>query len=162
MFCSRPLPGSSPHTRRRHRSSAQDPDAQAFKALAEQLGIAGRVAFPGARPAREAFALGRCLVVPSRAESLPYIVLEAAAAGLPMIATRVGGIPEIFGDAADTLIPAGDSQVLRSRIKAFVNDPAPFRNGAARLREAVGRRFTVRGMTDAILDFYRERLASTL
>jgi glycosyltransferase involved in cell wall biosynthesis len=134
------------------------PDAQAFKALAEQLGIAHRVVFAGARPAREAFAFGRCLVVPSRAESFPYIVLEAAAAGLPMIATRVGGIPEIFGDAAEGLIPPGDSQALRSRIEAFVNDPVPFRNDAAGLREAVGRRFTVRTMTNAILDFYQERL----
>ncbi len=48
-------------------------------------------------PARRAFALGRILVVPSRAESLPYIVLEGAAAGIPMIATAVGDIGEIFG-----------------------------------------------------------------
>ena len=48
-------------------------------------------------PARQAFALGRVIVVPSRAEAMPYIVLEALAAGKPMIATAVGGIPEIFG-----------------------------------------------------------------
>ena len=44
--------------------------------------------------------------MPSRAESLPYVVLEAAAARKPMIATRVGGIPEIFGPHADRLISA--------------------------------------------------------
>ena len=48
-------------------------------------------------PARQALALGRVMVVPSRTESLPYIVLEAAAAGKPLIATKVGGIPEIYG-----------------------------------------------------------------
>ena len=61
------------------------------------FGIADQVRFVGYRPAREAFAMGRMMVIPSRAESLPYVVLEAAAAGVPIISTRVGGIPEIFG-----------------------------------------------------------------
>jgi glycosyltransferase involved in cell wall biosynthesis len=46
-------------------------DGEAFKALAEDLGLGGHVRFTGALPAREAFAPGRNLVVPSRAESLP-------------------------------------------------------------------------------------------
>jgi glycosyltransferase involved in cell wall biosynthesis len=58
------------------------PEAAEFKALAEELGLGNRVSFPGAMPARNAFALGRSLIVPSRAESMPYIVLEAAAAGV--------------------------------------------------------------------------------
>ena len=58
-----------------------------------------------AMPARQAIALGRIMVVPSRAESLPYVVLEAAAAGMPLIATGVGGIPEIYGPLSDTLVP---------------------------------------------------------
>ena len=75
-----------------------------------------RSSFVGAKPARAAFALGRLLVVPSRAESLPYIVLEAAAAGLPIIATNVGGIPEIFGPDADELVPPGDPAALADAI----------------------------------------------
>ena len=55
-------------------------------------------------PARQAFALGRIIVVPSRAEAMPYIVLEALAAGKPMIATAVGGIPEIFGAGSPALV----------------------------------------------------------
>ena len=46
----------------------------------DELQLDGVIDFPGAMPARDAFPLGRCLVVPSRAESMPYIVLEAAAA----------------------------------------------------------------------------------
>jgi glycosyltransferase involved in cell wall biosynthesis len=63
---------------------------------------------------------GRVVVVPSRAESLPYVVLEAAAAGRPVIATRVGGIPEIFSDLAADLVPPGDpaARALTTRIRA--------------------------------------------
>ncbi len=83
-------------------------------------------------------------------------MLEAAAAGMPMIATRVGGIPEIFGTLADRLVPPGDVAALRYRIEAFLNAPAAFQIEAAKLREDVGQRFTVAGMTEAILAFYRE------
>ncbi len=64
------------------------------------------------------------LVVPSRAESLPYIVLEAGAAGLPMIATNVGGIPEIFGPDAGDLIPPGDPGGAGDAIAAALQDRA--------------------------------------
>ena len=75
----------------------EGPDDSKLKAQAERRGLAEEVRFVGFRPAREAFAMGRMLVIPSRAESLPYVVLEAAAAGVPIIATEVGGVPEIFG-----------------------------------------------------------------
>lgn len=134
------------------------PDAEAFKAQAHDLGLGAHVAFPGAMPAREAFRLGRCLVVPSRAESFPYIVLEAAAAGLPMIATRVGGIPEIYAEASDRLVPAGDSSALKVQIEAYRSDPGSFAAAANSLRDSVERRFTVARMTDDVLDLYRQRL----
>ena len=56
------------------------PDREAFERLAEELQLAGAVTFPGPLPAAQAFPRGRAIVVPSRAESLPYIVMEAAAA----------------------------------------------------------------------------------
>ena len=128
------------------------PDRPAFEAAAQGLGQSVR--FLGAKPARAAFALGRLLVVPSRAESLPYIVLEAAAAGLPLIATRVGGIPEIFGPGADALIPPGDPAALARAIATALRDPAAGRDAAVRLRERVRTAFSADAMTEGVLAAY--------
>ena len=88
------------------------PDAAALKDETSRLGLDDIVSFRHPMPAREAFTLGRVLVVPSRAESFPYIVLEAAAAGLPMLATNVGGIPEIVSGTDTALLPAEDVDAL--------------------------------------------------
>ena len=89
-----------------------------------ELGSDDVVSFRGAMPAREAFPLGRALVVPSRAESLPYIVLEAAAAGLPLLATNVGGIPEIVGGTDTALLPPEDAEALAQAMLELLDDPA--------------------------------------
>ena len=101
-------------------------DGPGRAALVEQIaqrGLQDRVELAGAQPARAMFARGRCAVVPSLAESLPYVVLEAAAAQLPVISTRVGGIPEIFGPTADALIPAGDAVALQQAMQHVLDDP---------------------------------------
>lgn len=138
----------------------EGPDRSAFEAMANAHALGGAIRFVGAMPARVAFALGRLLVVPSRAESLPYIVLEAAAAGLPMVATRVGGIPEIFGADADELVAPGNAAALACAIQAALRDPADKRQVALRLRERVRNVFSTEAMTDAVLAAYREALTS--
>ena len=130
------------------------PEAAEFQALARTRGLA-KVTFPGVMPAREAFARGRLLVVPSRAESLPYIVLEAAAAGLPVLATNVGGIPEIFGPHSGRLLPPGDAGKLAEAIRNAVADPAGLRGSASALRDRVRAEFSVEAMVAAVLAAYR-------
>ena len=51
---------------------------------------------------------------------MPYVVLEAIAAGMPIVTTNVGGIPEIFGPQADELVPAGDPDALAGAIKTLL------------------------------------------
>jgi glycosyltransferase involved in cell wall biosynthesis len=131
------------------------PDAAGFRAQAERLGLTS-VRFAGPMPARTAFALGRCLVVASRAESLPYIVLEAAAAGLPLVVTNVGGIPEIFGPQANRLIPPADAAALARAIAATTSDIAAARNEALTLRARVQAQFSADAMTQAVLAAYAE------
>lgn len=95
----------------------------ALVAQIARLGLTDRVSLLGAQPARPSFARGKIAVVPSLAESLPYIVLEAAAGQLPVISTRVGGIPEIYGPTASSLVPANDAAALRTAMQAALDDP---------------------------------------
>jgi glycosyltransferase involved in cell wall biosynthesis len=137
----------------------EGPDRAQLTALTQQLGVGDQFRFVGHRPAREAFAMGRILVVSSRAESLPYVVLEAAAAGIPIIATRVGGIPEIFGDEARHLVPADDRDALAQAIGAALDDPAQMQRLAQALNARVRAEFSVNAMVDNGLAAYRETLA---
>lgn len=76
--------------------------------------------------ARDAFRLAKIVVVPSRAEALPYIVLEALAAGKLLIASRVGGIPEILGDQSLALVRP-DATDLAQKIITAIGDTAAYR-----------------------------------
>ncbi len=137
----------------------EGPDEAALRKLVQQRGLEQRITFAGAIPARDAFALGRILAVPSRNESLPYIVLEAAAAGIALVATNVGGIPEIFGADAPALIPPDDPAALASAICARMQDSVEARQLGQRLRERVRQHFSVAAMVDGVLDAYRAGLA---
>ncbi|NOT71781.1 MAG: glycosyltransferase family 4 protein [Hyphomicrobium sp.] len=130
------------------------PDGDALKAKAEALGLPDLITFTGALPARLAFNLGRVMVVPSLAESFPYVVLEAAAAGLPLISTNVGGIPEIVAGTDTGLIAPGNVPALSTALRETLSIPAAAAAKAKRLRDNVAAKFTVSGMTSAVLDFY--------
>ncbi len=134
------------------------PDARTFRKLATSRGLDDQIHFAGPLPARAAFARGQVVVVPSRAESLPYIVLEAAAVGRPIIATAVGGIPEIFGPEADKLVEPANAQTLAHAIHAAVNDLQMANSDARRLRTHVRAGFSVDTMAEQILDAYGEAL----
>jgi glycosyltransferase involved in cell wall biosynthesis len=139
--------------------AGEGPDEAELKALAEQFGVAGLVRFVGYRPAREAFAMGRMMVIPSRAESLPYVILEAAAAGVPIVSTRVGGIPEIFGPQSDHLIAPDDIGVLVGAIGAALDGPGELKRIAQSVKSRVQAEFSLPAMVDGGLAAYREAIA---
>jgi glycosyltransferase involved in cell wall biosynthesis len=135
------------------------PDAAKLKAKTEQCDVADLVRLVGYRPVREAFAMGRMMVIPSRAESLPYVVLEAAAAGVPIVSTRVGGIPEIFGAQSDRLIAPDDIDALINAITAALDDPATMTCVAQQIKARVRAEFSLPAMVDGGLAAYREAIA---
>ena len=135
------------------------PDAEAFRAQAGQLGLDKSVRFLAPIPARAGFALGRLMVAPSRAESLPYIILETAAAAVPLITTDVGGIPEVFGPQSQRLVPPADATALARAIQSALSDPAALRNETLTLRARVQAEFSADVMTGRVLAAYEEALA---
>jgi glycosyltransferase involved in cell wall biosynthesis len=134
------------------------PDKDYFRDLVAAHGLREAVRFEPPMPARAAMARGRIMVVPSRAESLPYVVLEAAAAAKPLIATNVGGIPEIFGPEARRLVPAGDAAALAQTIAATLDNPAAAERAARTLQQNIATSFCVDGMVNAVLCAYEHAL----
>lgn len=130
-----------------------------LKQQVSERGLQDAVRFFLPMPAREAFALGRIMVVPSRAESFPYIVLEAAAAGKPLVVTKVGGIADMFGPLADRLIGPDDVGALEAAIGRAVNQNESTMADARLLRERVRTTFSLDEMVDGGLKAYRDALA---
>jgi len=128
-----------------------------YEAMVRDLGLGDRIAFRDPMPIRDALELARAVVLPSRAESLPYVVLETLAAGVPLIATRVGGIPEIYDGHADRLVAPGDADALSEAMRRHLAAPAEGVAFAAAMRRSVAERFTVDTMMRTIGAFY-ERL----
>src|SRR5690606_37909634 len=135
------------------------PDAGALRERIVALGLENRVELAGIRPAREIFARGRCVLVPSRAESLPYVVMEAAAAGRPIIATDVGGIAEIFGPTANRLVASDSVEALREAMAGFLAEPEGPQADAEQRRQVVRSRFSLSRMVEDIEALYRDLAA---
>jgi glycosyltransferase involved in cell wall biosynthesis len=130
----------------------------ALQAQVKNLGLSDVITFHAPIPAREAFARGRLAVVPSRAESMPYIVLELAAAQVPLISTNVGGIPDIFGDQAGLLINPDDKPALIAAITRAVKNPETMRPLSQALRDRVRAAFSIDNMVEGVLAGYRDAL----
>jgi glycosyltransferase involved in cell wall biosynthesis len=131
------------------------PDAGILRENVERLGLAGAVCFEPPQAIRSVLARGRILVVPSLAESLPYVVLEAAAAQQPLVATRVGGIPEIFGPTADDLVPARDSTALASGIRRVLDEAPEVLDAQVRaLSASIHQRFSLERMGSEVISGY--------
>lgn len=99
------------------------PDRERYEAMISERGLGRRLTMMPAMPARKAFALTNFVVVPSRAEAMPYIVLEALAAGKPVIASRVGGIPEVLGVKSAALAVRGDATSLSDVMTQALQTP---------------------------------------
>ncbi len=117
-------------------------EGEQVRRLATQLGLDGMVQFPGpVGPHRKAELLESCdvFLLPSRAEGMPNAVLEAMAAGLPVVATPVGALPEMLPDGV--LIPVGDSAALAAALEFLLAFPDLRRHLGLRNRQIARQRY---------------------
>src|SRR5262249_2684947 len=134
------------------------PDARALAALAKARSVDSLVRWQGPLPAREALRLGKGLVVPSLAESLPYIVLAAAPPGVPVPPAPGGGRPENLGPQSRRLVVPGDAGALARAMAQALDEPGAQRAAALELRERVRIAFSADRMVDEVLAAYGEAL----
>jgi glycosyltransferase involved in cell wall biosynthesis len=134
-------------------------EMEALKARVRKLGLTETVRFIGHVKARFGFSKGSLLVVPSRGDSMPYVVIEAAAAGIPMVAANVGGIPEIFGTHADALFAPNNIGAMADAIKIALEDPAAALTRVKSLRERIFLHFSQKAMVEGVLAGYRDAFA---
>ncbi len=137
------------------------PDEAALAAHIERASLQDSVRLMPAMPARRVLTLGKVMVIPSFAESLPYVVLETAAAGMPLITTNVGGIPEIYGPLSNALVPPGNVEALADAIAHTLTNPAAAAKLAQDLRARVAASFSQDGMVDGVLSAYLQALGDT-
>jgi glycosyltransferase involved in cell wall biosynthesis len=132
----------------------------ALKAQVERLGLTNSVRFIGHVKARYGFSKGKVLVVPSRGDSMPYVVIEAGAAGIPMIAANVGGIPEIFGPHKDALFAPNVVGAIADAIESALDNSATTQERAKALRERIFLHFSQKAMVEGVMSGYRDAFAN--
>lgn len=128
----------------------------ALEADIQARGLADRFALPGSTDDVPAFLAGLDVaVLASRAEGLPNAVLEAMAAGRPVVATRVGAVPELIDDGVHgLLVPPGDADALAAAILRLLGDPALARSLAEAARKRVVERYSRAAMVRRFESFY--------
>ena len=128
----------------------------AVKAEVAARGVAPFVALPGMRDdVADLLAALDVFVLSSRMEGLPLVVLEAMAAGLPVVATAVGGLPKLIADGeTGFLVPHGDEAALRNRLAMLRESPETARAVAERGRARARERYSRDRMVQRYLDLY--------
>ncbi len=128
--------------------------------LAEEEGVDERVHFLGHRSdVADLTQLYDVTVLASRAESLPYTLIEAMLLGKPVVASRCGGIPEVVEDGVTgTLVPPGDADALAAAVIDLLADPQKARAFGEAGRRRAEERFTVERMLSETFALYEELL----
>ena len=134
-------------------------ESASLKAQVQRLGLGEAIRFIGHVKARYGFSKGSLLVVPSRGDSMPYVVIEAAAAGIPMVAANVGGIPEIFATHTDALFAPNIVGAMADAIEIALEDPEAALARARALRERIFLHFSQKAMVEGVLAGYRAAFA---
>ncbi len=133
------------------------PERPHIDAAIASLNLAGQVILPGWEPSEPYYGIADVAVLSSVVEGSPNAVLEAIGGGVPVVATAVGGIPEIVTDGESALlVPPGDPARMAEALHAVLTSPGLAERLAARGREIAAARHSPEARVRAICDVYRE------
>lgn len=137
------------------------PERHEAARLAERLGVAGRVAFLGSFPRVEGLlAVSDLFLLPSVQESFGLAALEAMAAGVPVVASRVGGIPEVVEDGVSGILCAADDiRAMAAAAVGLLGDPPRHARFAAAARARAVAHFAEERVVPRYLAAYEEALS---
>lgn len=137
------------------------PQRLALQRLAKERGIGDRTHFLGLRrDVPELLPLFDLLVLPSRNEGMGRVIVEAQAAGVPVVATKVGGIPDLVTDGeTGILVPPADPVALATAIRSLVEDRETRARMGAAARAHVARDLSAEAMVRALDALYRRSLS---
>lgn len=132
----------------------------ALERRARRAGLRARVEWKGAVPGAERlFRAFDALVLSSRTEGTPIVLFEAMAAGVPIVATRVGGVPDMLSPREAELVPSGDPAALAAAIRGIHRDPGAAAAKARVARERLCREFQAEPWIERYEAVYRAALA---
>lgn len=136
----------------------EGPERAELQGRAERLGVADRVCFAGHTPTPGDYLLAADVVVlPSRSEGIPNVALEAMALGKPLVATAVGGTPEVVVDGESGLLVEPEQPAsLAGAIERVIRDPAFARTLSAGGERRASSEFSIAARCRKILDVYAE------
>ena len=130
--------------------------------MARKLKIGDSVMFLGYFPDEklpDLYAASDIFVLPALYENFPFAILEAQSAGLPVISTKVGGIPEfLVNNENGLLMEPGDPEQLVKRIMVLLQDPEFSKELGRRGRKLVEEKFAWPLIADQVVDLYRKIL----
>jgi L-malate glycosyltransferase len=137
------------------------PDRETAEQQAKDLGIARHVLSVGyQRDVSPYYALFDALVLPSANEGTPVVAIEALAARRPVVATRVGGVPDVVVEGEDGfLVEVGDIDGIANALATLARDPELRRRMGEHGRERVLPRYRVERLVDDTDELYRELLS---
>jgi glycosyltransferase involved in cell wall biosynthesis len=139
----------------------EGPERASLTVMARASGLADRIIFTGqVTDVRPYYAIASVFVLPSHSEGSPNVLLEAMAARVPVIATAVGGVPEVVeSEQSALLVPAAQPALLAAAIARGLSDSDLAARLSRAAAELISRNHTAEGYVEAIINIYSEAIS---
>ena len=136
----------------------EGPERAKLEAETNSTGVADRVIFTGqVSNVRPYYAITDVLANVSHSEGSPYVLLEAMAAGVPIVATAVGGVPEMLSDGESaTLVPPGDSAAMAAAMGRLLKDEDLSRRLVTNASDLAANRFSPETYVRSLVNIYSD------